>query len=119
MARFEHLPIYKQAYDLCLHLEKVVQGFSRYHKYAIGTDLRDTSRQVLKLIVRANARADRREVLLRIREEIEQLKVLLRLAHDVHAFARLGAYELAAMRSLGPRKLLPMRPVDCRKRSRR
>jgi hypothetical protein len=41
MARTEHLPIYKASYDLCLYLEQVVRGFSRYHKYTLGTDLRD------------------------------------------------------------------------------
>ena len=38
MAQTEHLPIYKAAYDLCLYFEKVVQGFSRSHKYTIGAD---------------------------------------------------------------------------------
>ena len=33
MARYEHLPIYKAALDLTVHFEKVVAGFSRYHKY--------------------------------------------------------------------------------------
>ena len=33
MARYEHLPIYKQALDAAVHFEKVVAGFSRYHKY--------------------------------------------------------------------------------------
>ncbi len=33
MARYEHLPIYKQAMDVAVHFEKVVAGFSRYHKY--------------------------------------------------------------------------------------
>ncbi len=59
MARSEHLPIYKSAYDLCLWLEQVVRGFSRYHKYAIGSDLRESSRRILRLVVRANARADK------------------------------------------------------------
>jgi hypothetical protein len=95
MARTEHLPIYKQAYDLCLYIEEVVRGFARYHKYTIGTDLRDTARRVLKLIVRANARRDRSDVLLEIREEVEQLKVLLRLAHDVKAFTKLSSFEHA------------------------
>jgi len=36
MARSEHLPIYKAAYDLCLYLQQVVRGFSRYHKYGLG-----------------------------------------------------------------------------------
>lgn len=62
MARTEHLPIYKQAYDLCLYIEQVVGGFGRYHKYTIGSDLRETARRVLKLIVGANARRDKSEV---------------------------------------------------------
>ncbi len=33
MARYEHLPIYKQAMDVAVHFEKVVAGFSRYLKY--------------------------------------------------------------------------------------
>jgi len=36
VARSEHLPIYKAAYDRCLYLEQVVRGFSRYHKYGLG-----------------------------------------------------------------------------------
>ena len=40
MARHEHLPIYKAALDLTVHFEKLVAGFSRYHKYTLGTELR-------------------------------------------------------------------------------
>ncbi len=36
MARYEHLPIYRDALALAVHLEKVVAGFSRYHKYTLG-----------------------------------------------------------------------------------
>ena len=39
MARTEHLPIYKRGYELCLFLEQVVRGFSRYHKYGLGNEL--------------------------------------------------------------------------------
>jgi len=37
MARYEHLPIYTAALDLTVHLEKLVAGFSRYHKYTLGS----------------------------------------------------------------------------------
>lgn len=47
MARYEHLPIYKSALDLTVHFEKLVAGFSRYHKYTLGTELREGSRAVL------------------------------------------------------------------------
>ncbi len=37
MARHEHLPIYKAALDLTVHMEKLEAGFSRYLNYALGT----------------------------------------------------------------------------------
>jgi len=95
MAQSEHLPIYKAAYDLCLYVEQVVRNFSRYHKYSLGQDLRDGARGVLKLIVRANARHDKVPALMEIREELEQLKVLLRLGQDVKAFPNFNSFEHA------------------------
>ena len=59
MARYEHLPIYKKAMDLAVHFEKVVAGFSRYHKYTLGTELRNKSREIVSLIVKANSTRDR------------------------------------------------------------
>lgn len=47
MARYEHLPIYKQAMDVAVHFEKVVAGLSRYHKHTLGTELRNKSREVV------------------------------------------------------------------------
>jgi hypothetical protein len=41
VARYEHLPIYKAALDAAVHFEKVVAGFSRYHKYTLGSELRN------------------------------------------------------------------------------
>ncbi len=46
MARHEHLPIHKAALDMTVHFEKLVAGFSRYHKYTLGTELREGSRAV-------------------------------------------------------------------------
>ena len=59
MARYEHLPIYKEAFDLALYFEKAVRGFSRYDKYTLGADLRNLSREILRLIQRANSQEDR------------------------------------------------------------
>jgi hypothetical protein len=95
MAQSEHLPIYKSAYDLCLYLEQIVRNFSRYQKYSLGADLRDGARRVLKLVVRANSRRDKAPLLLELREEVEQLKVLLRLGQDLKAFANFNSFEYA------------------------
>lgn len=93
MAQTEHLPIYKASYDLCLYLEQAVQHFDRFHKYAIGAALRDGARRVLRLVVRANSRRDKAPVLFRLREEIEELKVLLRLCHDTKGFPNFNSFE--------------------------
>jgi hypothetical protein len=95
MAQTEHLPIYKASYDLCLYLEQIVRGFPRYHKYALGAELRDGARRVLTLIVRANSRDDKVAVLLELCEEVERLKVLLRLGQDVKAFGSFKSFEHA------------------------
>jgi hypothetical protein len=46
----EHLPISKRGYELCLHLEQVVRGFSRSHRYGLGDELRTGARRVLTLV---------------------------------------------------------------------
>jgi len=43
MAGFRHLPIWKDAMDLALHLENAVRRFARYHKYTLGSELRQTA----------------------------------------------------------------------------
>jgi len=75
-ARYEHLPICKSALDLCVHFEKPVAGFSRYHKYTLGNELRACSRAVLMQVLRANQASDapaRSTELLVLRDHIDAL----------------------------------------------
>jgi len=75
MAQYEHLPIYKKAYELALYFDKIVQSFSRYHKYQIGAELRQFMREALRQIIRANNAADKAPHLERLRELLEELKI--------------------------------------------
>jgi hypothetical protein len=93
MARYEHLPIFRAAYDLTVHIEKIVRHFSRYHKYTLGTDLRNKSRKILEKIIEANnARDDRVAHLLELRQELEIFKLLARLCHESGGFASTRSY---------------------------
>ena len=94
MARSDHLPIYRTAFDLAVHIEQIVRQFSRYHKYTLGTELRECSRGVLRLIITANSQrgATRKATLLRLRQELEWFKVLTRLCHESRAFTTTKAY---------------------------
>ena len=101
MARYEHLPIYRAAFDLALHLEKIVRNFSRYHKYTLGTALRNNSRMILERVIEANNTKDRVLLLLRLRQELENLKVLARLCHESGGFANINSYLFVAEQIVG------------------
>ena len=45
LAHVDRLPIYRAAYDLCLHVEQAVRKFPRYQKYTLGTDRREDARR--------------------------------------------------------------------------
>lgn len=93
MARYEHLPIFRAAFDLAVHVEKIVRSFDRYHRYGIGTELRERTRTVVERIMRANnADAERKALLAELRVELEQLQVLIRLCHESGGFASTRAY---------------------------
>jgi hypothetical protein len=46
MAHYEHLPIYREAMRLAVHLENVVRGFARYHKYTLGSEMRSGAHEI-------------------------------------------------------------------------
>ena len=93
MARYEHLKIYKSAFDLALYFEKICRGLSRYNKYTLGTELRDLTRELLKLIINANNVENKRAVLLNIREKLGELKIILRMCKEVKAFNNFQSFE--------------------------
>lgn len=93
MAQYEHLPIYRAAFDLLIYFENVVSRFSRYHKYTHGSALRDLSREALMLIVRANNTRDKQPVLEELRIKLEELKVVIRICKEVKAFANFNSFE--------------------------
>lgn len=75
MARYEHLPICRAAFDLAVNIEKIVHNFSRYHKYTLGSERRDGRCRILERIIEANQSRDRGPVLEQLRRELEGFKV--------------------------------------------
>jgi hypothetical protein len=67
MAQYEHLPIYRDAFNFLIYCETIVKNFSRYHKYTHGSDLRNAARNVIKLIIRANNSVQKTPVLEELR----------------------------------------------------
>ena len=96
MARYEHLPIYKKAFDLTVHFEKVVAGFSRYHKYTLGTELRNRSREIVLTIIRANSSLNKTPHLMKLRNDLEELLLFIRLCKETKAFKSFKAFQFVA-----------------------
>ena len=92
MARYEHLPIYRDALALAVHFEQIVMGFSRYHKYTLGTELRNASRKTVSLIIQTNNQSDKQLGLLALRDHLEELLLLIRIAKETKAFKSFKAY---------------------------
>ena len=72
MARHEHLPIFKATLDFAIYIEQIASGFSRYHKYTLGSELRGLSHRMVVLVVRANNVTDKKLVLNELSELIEE-----------------------------------------------
>jgi len=96
VAQYEHLPIYKKAMDLAVYIENMVKGFSRYHKYSTGADLRSQVREIVRLIISANNATDKLGTLLSLRDTVEQLKVTIRICKEVKAFKSFSSFQTAA-----------------------
>ena len=58
--RYDNLPIYKSALNLCVYTETIVKSFDKYNKYTLGEDLRNFSKELLFLIHRANISSDKK-----------------------------------------------------------
>ncbi len=93
MARYEHLPIYKKAFDLAIYFDKIVRNFSRYNKYTHGTELRNLSREILKSIIRTNNAENKLPYLLKNREKLEELKVIIRLCKELNVFPNFNSFQ--------------------------
>ncbi len=93
MSQYEHLPIYKKMFDIVVYIEQIVKSFSRYHKYTLGSEMRNLSRKTLIAIIRANWKKDKKEILIKVRENLEELKIMARIAKDLKAFGSFKSFE--------------------------
>lgn len=81
--------------DVAVYFEKAVAGFIRYHKYTLGTDLRNKSREIVSLIVKANSTPEKLPLLQKLRERLEELVILIRLCKEVKAFKNFKSFQFA------------------------
>lgn len=95
MARYEHLPIYKAAMNLCVYFEKIIRYFDRHHKYIIGADLRRLSIKSVMLVIKANNNQKKLPLLFELRDALEEIRILVRVCKEIKAFHSFKSFEVS------------------------
>lgn len=94
MRHLNRLPIWRDANRLLVELEQAVRGFSRYHKYTIGSELRTTAMRLCQSIHRAQSRSRSRVKLIQhISELVDDIKLQIQLARELKAFANFAQFQ--------------------------
>jgi hypothetical protein len=83
MASPDNLPIYKVAYDLFKEVTESTREMPRDFKMSLGGRIRDESLDIVTLIFRANAAANKVPHLNDLIERVDVVNLLLRLARDM------------------------------------
>jgi hypothetical protein len=88
MAQYQHLPIYKQTYDVLLRTMTATKDFPREYKYTLGQKIKDELIELVVLIYRANSAADKERHIQMILERVQAIQLMMRLSHDMHILPR-------------------------------
>ena len=80
---YDNLPVYKASYDLLVEMFQFVINFDKEYKYTLGEKLKNETIKMLMNIYRANSRIEKRELIQSARENIEVIRLLLRLIKDL------------------------------------
>lgn len=83
MALYSDLLVYKATYDLLLGIFRFTKDFGKEYKYTVGESLKKETIDLLTLIYRANTRYKKEEVLQMAREQIEVIRLLIRVMKDM------------------------------------
>lgn len=94
MARYEHLNIYKESYNLALLFFKIVSKFSRDHKYTFWDKILDNVMEVIKNIILINSveNIERKKYFLDLDEAIFNLNLFINLSNDLKLFWKENNY---------------------------
>lgn len=84
MALYDQLPVYKASYDLLVAIFDFSRQFSREYKYTIGEKLKNETVDMITNIYRANSREEKVSVIRNARENVEVIRLYLRLLRDLN-----------------------------------
>ncbi|MBN8922361.1 MAG: four helix bundle protein [Rhodanobacter sp.] len=88
-------PIVRTAERLLREIEQAVRGFARYHKYTLGTDLRQQAMTVVRVCHRAwRDRPRQAHWVDQLRWAIDEIKLSLQMGSQLRAFTSFRQFEM-------------------------
>jgi len=84
MARYDELPVFKASYDLLVEIFRFTKNFCKEYKYTVGEKLKNETLDLIIMIYQANSRHEKFDTLQKAREQIEVIRLLIRLMKDLH-----------------------------------
>jgi hypothetical protein len=96
----QNLILFQKLYDFALWLDPVIRGFSRAHRYSLGSQIQKETLELMKSVIRGNLSRAKQDALADCVVHYEILIALVRLANDLRGSGTLSAkqYEYAAAR---------------------
>ena len=83
MARYDHLTVFKNTYELSLYFYKLAKGFPKDFKYGLAEEIKSLLTELMDQIVIANNSIDKTSTLNKAVIIIERVKIKARLLHDL------------------------------------
>lgn len=91
----EELKILQKTYDMIKYGNQSLLQFPRSERYALAAEIKQSMYRILRLIIQANKRRDKRPLQIEIDTELEVLRTFIRLAADKQtAYLPLRKYEI-------------------------
>ena len=82
MALYYTLPVYKESYKMISMIFEISSHFAREYKYTVGQQLKDEGSMLVKNIYRANLAEDKSVALKEARENVEMIRLFVRLMQE-------------------------------------
>ena len=95
MARYSHLPIYRDSYQLMFLCMQYVKNFDREYKFSLGSRIKDEVINIGIYVVYANSSYDNKAYYINyIISYVETVKILIRLSQDLRILPKEQYLEL-------------------------
>ena len=88
MAQFEHLPIYKQSYNLLVEFHKLLPNFPKKYKFTIGSEIINDLTKGIVMIIQINRRKEKSDLLEDLILLFEKVKLQIRLLKGLEVISK-------------------------------